>query len=87
MELLIILGMNLGINLIIKRSDNMQKYYISTISIPQYTNKKFHLENKEYVDIHDAFREFIEILIEKHKITVFKEYDNYNAFHIFIIHF
>ena len=75
--------MNLGINLIIKRSDNMQKYYISTISIPQYTSKKFHLENKEYVDIHDAFREFIEILIEKHKITIFEEYDNYNAFSYF----
>ena len=75
--------MNLGINLIIKRSDNMQKYYISTISIPQHTSKNFHLENNEYSDIHDAFREFFEILLEKYSYTLFEGSDNYNNFSYF----
>lgn len=61
----------------------MQKYYISTISIPQHTSKKFHLENNEYVDIHDAFREFFEILLEKYSYTLFEESDNYNNFSYF----
>ena len=75
--------MNLGINLITKRGGNMQKYYISTISIPQYTSKKFHLENNEYSDIHDAFREFFEILLEKYSYTLFEGSDNYNNFSYF----
>ena len=61
----------------------MQKYYISTISIPQHTSKNFHLENNEYSDIHDAFREFFEILLEKHKFTIFEEYDDYDNFSYF----
>ena len=61
----------------------MQKYYISTISIPQHTSKELHLENNEYSDIQDAFREFFEILLEKYSYTLFEGSDNYNNFSYF----